>query len=157
MVPVVGQFTMKGARTLDASFRGWGVALSGPPSYRGHKAPLYHTVPPALVRVSLPGTAFPSSVEDVTKDGGGAAEGCAQMTSDLEPRDRQPTGRGVCAGGMIYLGISFSISGRVCLPRSSHPPASVLVASRGHFMRPSHPLREEEVVVSVSTDEETET
>lgn len=103
------------------------------------------------------GPRSPPAWKTSRRTGGGAAEGCAQMTSDLEPRDRQPTGRGVCAGGMIYLGISFSISGRVCLPRSSHPPASVLVASRGHFMRPSHPLREEEVVVSVSTDEETET
>lgn len=60
------------------------------------------------------------------------------------------------AGEMIYLVISFGVIGRLCLPVAhiyQHPSSLLHV---GDFMESSHLLPEEEVVASVSTDEETE-
>lgn len=78
-------------RSENFGFFLWGVGSGHewpPELLRGHEAPLHHIVPPALVRVLLPGTVFTPNVEDVSKEGAKlecvqGPEGHVQMTSDL--------------------------------------------------------------------------
>lgn len=86
MVPVVSQFTMKGARTLDFSFQGGEWPLVSSQTTERPQSSFTHIVPPAL-----PGTAFTSNVEDIVKEAG--SRGRVQVTSDLSaqgpPGDRK--------------------------------------------------------------------